>query len=229
VNQTHFDDIAAVYDEALPAHVAVHYLEKRVRFVRSVSPPPGRVLDVGCGTGVVAARLAEAGYDPVGLDPSQGMLEVMRRRAPTVEAVQGSATEMPFGEGEFDLSLSVATMHHIAEPDAVRRALGEMVRVVRPGGRILVWDHNPRNPYWPFLMRRVPQDRGDERLIGVDELLAGLAAGGAEVTFVTQLGMVADFTPPAMMSVARAAERAAERIPLLRRVCAHNVVLAEKR
>jgi hypothetical protein len=41
--------------------------------------------------------------------------------------------------------------------------------------------------------------------------------------------MVADFTPPAMMSVARAAERAAERIPLLRRVCAHNVVLAEKR
>ena len=40
-----------------------------------------------------------------------------------------------------------------------------MVRVARPGGRILVWDHNPRNPYWGRLMARVPQDTGEERLI----------------------------------------------------------------
>ena len=94
--------------------------------------------------------------------------------------MHASATEMPFGDGEFDLSLSVATMHHVAEPDAVRRALAEMVRVVKPAGRILVWDHNPRNPYWPYLMRRVPQDRGYERLIDLEELLSGLEAGGAE-------------------------------------------------
>ena len=106
------------------------------------------------------------GYEVAGLDPSGGMLEVLRERAPEVAAVQGSATEMPFGDGEFDLSLSVATMHHIADPVAVRDALAEMVRVVQPGGRIIVWDHNPRNPYWPYLMKRVPQDRGDERLVG---------------------------------------------------------------
>jgi SAM-dependent methyltransferase len=143
--------------------------------------------------------------------------------------VQGSATEMPFGDGEFDLSLSVATMHHIAEPDAVRRALGEMVRVVRPAGHILVWDHNPRNPYWPYLMRRVPQDRGDERLISLEELLSGLEAGGAEPVLVAQLGMVPDFMPRALIGAAAVAERAAERTPLLRRICAHNVVLAAKR
>jgi SAM-dependent methyltransferase len=229
VRETHFDEVAAVYDETLPPHVTEHYLEKRTRFVLSSCPPPGRILDVGCGTGALAARLAGIGYDVVGLDPSQGMLDVMRERVPEVEAVQGSATEMPFGDGEFDLSLSVATMHHIAEPNAVRRALGEMVRVVKPAGNILVWDHNPRNPYWPYLMRRVPQDRGDERLIDLQELLSGLEAGGAEAVLVRQLGLVPDFTPRALLGVAAALEQAAERTPLVQRRCAHNVVLVAKR
>ena len=65
---------------------------------------------------------------------------------------------------------SVATFHHIADPGDVRVTLAEMVRVARPGGRILVWDHNPRNPYWGRLMARVPQDTGEERLIGEHEV-----------------------------------------------------------
>ena len=52
---------------------------------------------------------------------------------------------------------------------------------------------------------------------------------GAEPLLVTQLGMVPDFAPRALIVAAAAAERAAERTPLLRRVCAHNVVLASKR
>ena len=226
---THFDEVAARYDETLPPHVVEHYLEKRTGFLLDHCPPPARVLDVGCGTGALAARLARRGYQLVGLDPSEGMLEVMRKRAPAIEAVRGSGTEIPFGEGRFDLSLSVATMHHIADPAAVRQALAEMVRVVKPGGKVVVWDHNPRNPYWPRLMRRVPQDRGDERLIGLDELLAGLRGGGAEPALVCQLGLVPDFTPRVLLGAAAALERVAERTPLLRGRCAHNVVLARKR
>jgi SAM-dependent methyltransferase len=226
---SHFDEVAGVYDHALPAHVTEHYLAKRAAFVRSACPPPARILDVGCGTGALAARLAGLGYLVAGLDPSDGMLKVLRERTPEVEAVRGSATEMPFAEDEFDLSISVATMHHIADPADVRLALGEMVRVVRPGGSVIVWDHNPRNPYWPYLMRRVPQDRGDERLVGVEELLAGLAAGGAEPVSVAQLGLVPDFVPRSLLGVAGAIERAAEHTPVLRRRCAHNVILAAKR
>ena len=229
MSETHFDEVAAVYDETLPSHVVEHYLGKRTRFLLAHCPPPATVLDVGCGTGTLAARLSDSGYDVVGLDPSRGMLEVLRERAPGVEAVHGSATEIPFSDGEFDLSLSVATLHHIADRVEVRRALAEMTRVVRPGGHVLVWDHNPRNPYWPHLMRRVPQDRGDERLIGLDELLSGLRSGGADPVVVSRLGLVPDFTPPRLLRAAAALERAAERVPLLRERCAHNVVLAVKR
>ena len=165
----------------------------------------------------------------VGVDPSEGMLRVLEERTSMVRAVKGSGTSLPFADDSFDLVLSVAVMHHIAAPDDVRRTLAEMVRVARPGGRVLVWDHNPRNPYWRLLMARVPQDTGEERLVGVRELVRGLVDAGAEPLIVTQLGMVPDFTPRALIAAAAAAERAAERTPLLRRLCAHNVVLATKR
>ena len=111
-----------------------HYLRKAHPVRLEHCPPPARVLDVGCGTGALAARLAERGYEVVGLDPSRRDARGDARAcARDVAACRASATEMPFADGEFDLSLSVATMHHIADPDAVRRALAEMVRVARPG------------------------------------------------------------------------------------------------
>src|SRR5207302_9775320 len=124
--------------------------------------------------------------------------------------------------------LSGATFPHIADPDAVRATLAEMTRVSRPGGRIVVWDHNPRNPYWSNLMARVPQDTGDERLIPAEELVGGLRAAGAQVLRIEQLGLVPDFTPPFALSLAAALERLIERTPGAHRFAAHNVVVATK-
>jgi SAM-dependent methyltransferase len=224
---SHFDDIATVYDESLPAHVVEHYLSKRLRYV-TARCPRGEGLDVGCGTGVLAARLADEGYAMTGVDPSAGMLEIMRQRFPAVAAVEASGTALPFADGSFDLVLTVAALHHIADPADVRRTLAEMVRVARPGGRVLVWDHNPRNPYWGRLMARVPQDTGDERLIPEAEVLDGLRAGGGEIVDSAQLGLVPDFVPPSLLPVAAAVERGVEATPLVRRLAAHNVVLAAK-
>jgi SAM-dependent methyltransferase len=227
VSEAHFDSIAEVYDESLPAHVVEHYLGKRVRFVLEHCPP-GRGLDVGCGTGALAARLSAAGYEMTGVDPSGGMLDVLRSRAPEVRAVKGSGRSLPFPDDSFDLVLSVAVMHHVAAAEDVRRTLAEMVRVASPSGRILVWDHNPRNPYWKLLMARVPQDTGAERLIPEAELVQGLRAAGAEILLSRRLGMVPDFVPRGALPAAAAAERAIERIPVLRGLAAHNVVLAAK-
>jgi SAM-dependent methyltransferase len=227
VSSSHFDAVAGVYDESLPAHVIEHYLRKRTAFVLEHCPR-GSALDVGCGTGALAARLADAGYDTVGVDPSAGMLEVMARRAPGVKAIEASGTDLPFAEDTFDVVLTVAVLHHVADPDAVRATLAEMVRVSKPGGRVLIWDHNPRNPYWGPLMARVPQDTGDERLIPEREIISGLQKAGAVIMRSTQLGLVPDFVPPRLLGAAAAVERAVERTPLARRLAAHNVVLATK-
>ena len=227
MSASHFDSIAGRYDEALPAHVVEHYLRKRTRFVVEHCPR-GDGLDVGCGTGLLTSRLAAAGYAMTGVDPSEGMLEVLRARAPQVRAVAGSGTGLPFPDASFDLVLSVAVMHHIADPDDVRGTLAEMVRVLRPGGRLLVWDHNPRNPYWGRLMARVPQDTGEERLIPEAEVVGGLREAGARIVASAQLGWVPDFVPARALPVAAGLERVLERAPLVRRLGAGNVVLATR-
>ena len=227
MSDSHFDEIATVYDESLPAHVVEHYLRKRTAFVAAFCPR-GSALDVGCGTGALAQRLAGIGYDVVGVDPSEGMLEIMRARSPETRAVKASGTSLPFDDDSFDLVLTVAAMHHIADPDGIRRTLAEMVRVAKPSGRILVWDHNPRNPYWSNLMARVPQDTGEERLIGEREIVTGLNAAGAQVLRSDQLGLVPDFTPRPVIGAAAVVERLFERTPYVRKFAAHNVVLARK-
>jgi SAM-dependent methyltransferase len=223
-----FDRIAHEYDEAFPPHIVEHYLAKRVRYI-SQHCPRGRVLDVGCGTGTLAGRLAAAGFGVTGIDPSQGMLDVMADTVPLVGRVRGEGSDLPFADETFDVAITVAALHHVADPADVRTTLMEMVRVLRPSGRIVVWDHNPRNPYWKNLMARVPQDDGSERLVPEEEIVGGLEAGGGEVIGTSQLGLVPEFVPPSLIGVARVAEKVVERTPGLRRLCAHNVILARRR
>lgn len=101
-----------------------------------------RVLDVGCGTGVLARELATRlapGGSVVGLDPNEGMLRVASRIEDGIEWRPGRAEALPFEDGAFDAVLSQFALMFFEDPaDALR----EMARVTRPGGRIVVavWD-----------------------------------------------------------------------------------------
>lgn len=226
--QTDFDTVADDYDGSLPSHVLDHYLDRREAYIRAHVPSGSKLLDVGCGTGVLASRLARDGYEVTGADPFAGMLEHMRQREPRVTAVHTPGQHMPFEDNTFDLTYCVAVMHHVADPKDVHDTLVEMVRVTKPCGYILVWDHNPRNPYWPYLMKRVPQDTGAERLVPAQEVLDGLKDGGATPVEVQTLGLMPDFTPPFLTGVVGGIEQIAERVPVLNRYCAHNVILSRK-
>lgn len=107
-----------------------------------------RVLEVGCGSGVVlrdAARRVAPGGTAVGLDPSPALLAVARELAAehgladVVDLREGDVRALPFGDAEFDAVLAVTTLLHV--PDAAR-AIPEMVRVTRPGGRVGVFDRD---------------------------------------------------------------------------------------
>ena len=226
--ETDFDAVADVYDDVFPAHVREHYLRRRADYIVRHAPA-ATALDVGAGTGLLAERLHELGAGVVALDPFHQMLDRLGERRPEIPRLVGRGHALPFPDDTFDLAYSVAVMHHIADPELVRRTLAEMVRVARAGGRVLVWDHNPLNPYWPLLMRRVPQDSGAERLVPMAELIAGLTAAGAEIVRAERLGLIPEFVPRRLLGLAARIERGVEATPGLRRFCAHNVVLAVKR
>ncbi len=226
--QTDFDAVADAYDDSLPQHVMDHYIEKRAAYISAHAPAGGTILDVGCGTGILAERMLREGFDVTGADPFAAMLDHMRARDGRLKAVHAPGQDLPFADDTFDFTYCVAVMHHVAEPQAVHDTLVEMCRVTKPGGHVLVWDHNPRNQYWPILMKRVPQDTGAERLIPEDEIVEGLQAGGATVVETKPLGMMPDFTPKGLTGAVARLERLIERTPILNRFCAHNVILARK-
>jgi SAM-dependent methyltransferase len=137
-------------------------------------------------------------------------------------------TALPFAEGSFDLALTVATLHHLETPERVAATVAEMGRVVKRGGYVVLWDHNPANPYWPILMKRVPQDSGDERLVPLAELLADVRASGLQAYRVLRSGFTPDFLPRSLAAPWRLVERCVEITPGLNVLAAHNVVVARK-
>ena len=92
-----------------------------------------RILDLGCGTGHLTARIADAGASVVGLDASEAMVSEARERYPECEFVRGDAREFAF-DRPFDAVFSNAALHWIPEQDAV---LDSVADALRPGGRFV--------------------------------------------------------------------------------------------
>jgi ubiquinone/menaquinone biosynthesis C-methylase UbiE len=101
-----------------------------------------RVLEVGCGTGIVARDLAAIPgvASVVGVDPSRRFIERARslsRDDPVLHFEVGDGTALPFGDHQFDMAVFATTLCHVIDP---RAALGEAFRVLVPGGTLLVFD-----------------------------------------------------------------------------------------
>ncbi len=223
--QGHFDDVADRYDRTLPEHVQAHYRKKRARLI-GLFLRRGLGLDVGCGTGRLMEALKPYGR-VVGVDFSSGMLRVARDED-RGRAAGARSDRLPFADATFEVVFSVALMHHLAAPELVAATIREMVRVARPGGYVIIWDHNPRNPFWPAIMRKAPQDTGEERLLPAPEMEHTLRGCGVRRITTFQSGFVPPFVPRWLVGLAAVVEGVLEHVPLLRRIAAHNVILARK-
>lgn len=127
------------------------------RFVQAL-PPEARCLDVGCAHGRHMRR------GDVGCDPSRRLLAQNVRRGEG-RLLQGALPALPFRDGAFDAVLCLAVLHHLPDGDARRAAAREVLRVARPGGRVLFscWRHD--------------QERFEEGPADVEVPFTGLAGG----------------------------------------------------
>ena len=137
------------------------------------------LLDYGCGAGDLMRLLADLGARTnfTGCDVSEGMLAEAGKRwparhgpSPTLAAQHGART--PFVDGRFDVVTICAVLHHVpvAERPAVYRELG---RILKPGGRLYVFEHNPRNPLVRHVIARTPIDE-NAILLDATEVRRGL-------------------------------------------------------
>jgi SAM-dependent methyltransferase len=94
-----------------------------------------RALDVGCGTGHHMLALAARGFDVAGVDGSREMLDAARLASPKAELHQADLAAVPFADASFDLILCIEVLRYLADPQP---CVGEMARVLRPGGVCLV-------------------------------------------------------------------------------------------
>ncbi|MGO2003186.1 demethylmenaquinone methyltransferase [Arthrobacter rhombi] len=158
--QAMFDDVAPRYDLANDILSLGQARLWRKVVVDAVGAQPGqRVLDLAAGTGTSSEPYADAGIEVVACDFSLGMLEVGKRRRPDIDFVAGDAMNLPFADHSFDAVTISFGLRNVSDP---QKALAEMLRVTKPGGRLVLCEFSHptfapfRTIYTEYLMRALP-------------------------------------------------------------------------
>lgn len=186
-----FDAHAETYQETLDQSLAFsgegtgYYARLKAELLSSLARRGGdgrsqRVLDVGCGLGLVLEHLDPALFpNPTGTDVSEAVLARARGLVPGAGFVAcGEEGDLPFPDGAFDLAFTACTLHHV--PPAARPAfMRGLVRVTRPGGLVAVFEHNPLNPLTRAVVAGCQFD-SSALLLGASEVRGLMRAAGLE-------------------------------------------------
>ncbi|HEY5982067.1 MAG TPA: class I SAM-dependent methyltransferase [Anaerolineales bacterium] len=176
-----YRDVAGIYDRLFDS------MNKGLRLVgiHMFRPAKGMsILDVGCGTGAYLDLYRRYQCHLYGLDASPSMLEVARRRlADAAQLERGDATRLPYESDKFDLVISMLTLHEMS-PETRAAVMGEIKRVLKRDGRILLIDFHP-GPYQPL------QGWISRAIILLSEVAAGWKHFSNQQHFVSHGGLPA--------------------------------------
>jgi SAM-dependent methyltransferase len=173
-----FDAAAAGYDETLRKGLGRwggdigYYAEYKIRLLRNRFPGPvGSILEFGCGVGrnlpCLRRRFPESGLS--GCDVSGGSLALAASRCPEASLFICDEPGIRAHAGRFDLILIAGVLHHVTDGEARRKAVRAVRRMLKDGGRAVVFEHNPRNPVVVRSLKRIPWD-DDAVLLGREDV-----------------------------------------------------------
>jgi SAM-dependent methyltransferase len=173
--------LAALYDALNPAGPSTAF------YLRLSGAPPARILDVGCGTGLLACEFAARGYDVTGVDPATAMLATARARpgGDQVRWIQASAAGLDTGTS-FDLIIMTGHVFQLLLEDRdVRAALRALARQLAPGGQLAFETRNPDVREWQDWNPRATSQRVEAGGITADVHYDIRAVAGELVTYET--------------------------------------------
>ena len=175
-----------------------------------------RVLDVGCGIGLIDQGLEREVAALCGVDTSLASLEHARATVSTAHFVHYHGGRLPFEDGSFDAVFASCVLHHV--PVAERREfLAEMLRVLRPKGAVILIEHNPFNPVTRYIVSRCAFDT-DAVLLRCHETMGWLKDAGVVNADRRYIG----FSPLRHALIERA-ERMMGWLPLGAQYCAWGI------
>lgn len=117
-----------------------------------------RILDVGCGIGLLEHQLAGTASLLVGVDVAMEAVCYARQSIAGASFAGFDGLHLPFSESTFDVAVAVCVFHHV-EPRQQLALVNEMARVVRPGGMVVIFEHNPWNPATRVVVSRCELDQ----------------------------------------------------------------------
>lgn len=156
-----FDQSAVTYDQWIetPLGSFAYKRERELLFQVANPQPKDKILEIGCGTGLLTKTFVEIGSDVTGIDISSEMVKIAlsKPELQTATIRQGDIKSIPFEDQTFDLVIGNAVLEYVDDP---QRALHETMRVVKQGGRLVVGCLNKTSPWVQYFKHKAKADPG---------------------------------------------------------------------
>lgn len=165
--KNHFDETAEDYNNSSDGKFVNSMYDSLVNEIQKSEH--GKILDVGCGNANLFKLLPDRKYELYGVDFSEKMIDEAEKTCKTEATFAvADAESLPFDDDTFDIIVCNASFHHYTHPDTV---LGEMYRVLRHNGKLLIGDPYVPSPVRPFINVLIRfSEKGDYHFYGFSEM-----------------------------------------------------------
>ncbi len=230
----HFDSIASQYSKELPIHYQKYLLKRKMFFIlkycENLHNKIG--LDIGCGQGIYTHYLNQYVNKMVGIDFSiNNVKNTIFNFADNKYAINSDGGNLPLKSNHFDFCFCINVLHHIPSIDLQKNFLDEMIRVVKPKGKIFVFDLSQKNPLFTFYLKHIfPKlraiDEGDELFFSENDIIK-LTRSKSKPIAVEFYSFLPDIVPKFIMNIIVRIEMLIEKT-IFKRFAMHQVIVLKK-